>query len=184
MSTTASENPTSGEQPQGSTAEGENGNPVEGEAAPSIEELSSKVDDLTKHSRKWEERAKANKEKADRLDELEAASLSAEQKAQKALESAEAKYAEAEERAAAAETALTRMRIAADFGLTTEDADLFLTASDEDTMKAQAKRFSERAGDSNGPRPPRPNNKQGNRSGDGPRSSKDVFGDFLDSQLS
>ena len=179
MSNTASENTAASGEPQGSEGNGENNT----SETPSIEELSAKVEELTKHSRKWEERAKANKEKADRLDEIEQASLSAEQKAQRNIESLTAKAEEAEARAEAAEAALLRMTIAADYGLTKEDADLFLTGSDEETIKAQAKRFSERAGDSNGPRRPKPNDKQGKRTGDGPRSSKDVFGDFLDSQL-
>lgn len=179
MSTTASENTAAADEPQGTEAGSE-----AAPEAPSIEELTSKVEELTKHSRKWEDRAKANKEKADRLDEIEQASLSAEQKAQRHIDSLTAKAEEAESRAATAESALARMTIAVEYGISKEDADLFLTGSDEETITAQAKRFSERAGDSNGPRPPKPHDKQGNRGGAGPRSSKDVFGDFLDSQLS
>ena len=174
MSTTATENTAASGEPQGSEG-GENN-------TPSVEDLAAKVEELTKHSRKWEERAKANKEKADRLDEIEQASLSAEQKAAKHIESLTAKAEEAEARAIAAETALVRMTVALDHGISKEDADLFLTGSDEETITAQAKRFSERAGGSDR-RAPRPHDKQGKRSGDGPRSPQDVFGDFLDSQL-
>lgn len=177
MSNTATENTAAPSEPQGSE-----GGDTTTENTPTVEELASKVEELTKHSRKWEERAKANKEKADRLDEIEQASLSAEQKAQRNIESLTAKAEEAEARAEAAEAALVRLTVALEYGISKEDADLFLTGSDEETITAQAKRFSERAGGS-GPRTPKPNDKQGKRGGDGPRSSKDVFGDFLDSQL-
>lgn len=90
------------------------------------------------------------KAKAARLDEIEAANKSELEKA--------------EERAAAAEAAREkavaeglRFRIAAKHGISDEDAELFLTGKDEDTLLAQAKRLADREADrkKNGNQAPR-----------------------------
>lgn len=67
----------------------------------------------------------------------------------------EQRIAEMEARAATAETSALRSRIAAEFGVSAKpgangepsDADLFLTGSDEATLKAQAARLVEREGE-------------------------------------
>lgn len=71
-----------------------------------------------------------------RLSELEAEKLSKEERAVKEAQ-------EAAERAARAESEALRWRIAAKHGITDEDAELFLTATDADTLTRQAERFKE-----------------------------------------
>lgn len=75
-----------------------------------------------------EREAKALKAK---LDEIESAQLSREEKAQKLA-------ADAEARAAAAEVAADRFRLAAKEGIDDETAELFLTSDDPDTRLKQA----------------------------------------------
>jgi len=80
------------------------------------------------------------KAKAARLDEIEAANQSeAERVAQRiaALESENARI----------QSEALRSRIQAKHGISDEDAALFLTAADEDTLTAQAKRLADREAD-------------------------------------
>lgn len=56
----------------------------------------------------------------------------------------EERIAEMEQRTAHAEATAIRSDIAAEFGISKEDRDLFLTATDEDTLRAQAKRLADR----------------------------------------
>jgi hypothetical protein len=72
-----------------------------------------------------------------RLDEIETAQLSEAEKAKKRAEEFEA-------RALAAESGALRWRIAAKYGISDDDAELFLTGGDEDTLTRQAERFAER----------------------------------------
>jgi len=69
-----------------------------------------------------------------RLDAIEAENLSREEKAVKERDEAAA-------RAAQAEAEALRWRIAAKHGISDEDAELFLTGADEDTLSRQAERF-------------------------------------------
>lgn len=80
------------------------------------------------------------KAKAGRLDEIEAANKSDLEKAQEAAAAAQA------ERDKAVADAL-RLRIAAKHGISDEDADLFLTGLDEETLSAQAERLAAREAD-------------------------------------
>jgi hypothetical protein len=80
------------------------------------------------------------KAKAARLDELVAADKS---EAEKAAERAAA--AESERDAAKAEA--LRLRIAAKHGVSDDDADLFLTGTDEETLTRQAERLAQRTSD-------------------------------------
>lgn len=72
-----------------------------------------------------------------RLDEIESANLTEAEKARKRAEDAEA-------RALAAEAGALRWRIAAKHGISDEDAELFLTGTDEETLTRQAERLSAR----------------------------------------
>lgn len=72
-----------------------------------------------------------------RLDEIEASQLSEADKAKKRADEAEA-------RALAAEAGALRWRIAAKHGISDDDADLFLTGTDEETLTRQAERLAER----------------------------------------
>ena len=56
----------------------------------------------------------------------------------------EERIAEMEQRTAQAVATALRSDIAAEFGVSKEDRDLFLTATDEDTLRAQAKRLADR----------------------------------------
>lgn len=56
----------------------------------------------------------------------------------------EERIAEMEQQTMQAVATAMRSDIAAEFGISKEDRELFLTASDEDTLRAQAKRLSER----------------------------------------
>ena len=87
---------------------------------------------------------KALKEKARRLDQLEDAQKTAEQK------SAE-REAAAEKRAADAEARAIRREVALDFKLSKDDAALLDTVGDEDAMRALAKRLAVAAEDKRTP---------------------------------
>lgn len=64
-----------------------------------IAELGDKLTDVTKHSRTWEDRAKANKEARDKLDALEAEKLTNEERLQKELDELKSEKAKAEAKA-------------------------------------------------------------------------------------
>lgn len=91
-------------------------------------------------AREWEKRAKENSSAAARLAELEESQKSEAQKL------ADAKTA-AEQAAAEAKADALRWRIAAKHGITDDDAELFLTGSDEGTLTKQAERLTERISD-------------------------------------
>lgn len=97
-------------------------------------------------------RAAAERREADlkaRLDKLEAANLSELERAQRAAQ-------EAQEAAAKATVEALRYRIAAEHSISASDAELFLTASDEASMRTQAQKLAEyakAAGTSTAPKP-------------------------------
>lgn len=74
------------------------------------------------HARKWEDRAKANKDAADKLKEFEDAGKSDAEKESEKIAEAEQRLAAAERRAEEAEAAQTRYRVAAEFKLDPEHA--------------------------------------------------------------
>lgn len=86
------------------------------------------------------EDVKGLKSKAAEYDKVVEAQKTAEQKAADAQRAAEARAAEAESKA-------IRYQVAAQNGISKEDADLFLIGMDEDTITAQAKRLLEREQD-------------------------------------
>lgn len=113
--------------------------PVESESQP--ESDSPTLSDPGKKALAEERRRAAQAEKTAKalqakLDALEAEKLSKEEKALKDA-------ADAAQRAAAAESEALRWRIAARNGISDEDAELFLTGSDEETLSRQAERFKE-----------------------------------------
>jgi hypothetical protein len=109
---------------------------------PAQEPPTPKVDDVDwkAEARKWEQRAKENKSAAERLAEIEDAKKD---EIQKATE----KTAAAEKAAAEAKAEALRWKVAAKHGISDEDADLFLTGTDEETLTKQAERLSERVAD-------------------------------------
>lgn len=78
------------------------------------------------------------KAKAAKLDEIEQANLSE-------LEKANGRITTAEKERDGAKAEALRLRIAVTHGISLEDADLFLTGTDEETLTAQAKRLADRA---------------------------------------
>jgi hypothetical protein len=115
------------------------------------------------------------KSKAAKFDEIEQANKS---EMDKIAERAAA--AEAERDAARIE--ILRFRVAAKHGISDEDADLFLTGSDEESLTAQAERLASRYADAGKPRSPKPDPNQG-RTSSGTASTADQFaasvGDLL-----
>lgn len=93
--------------------------------------------DWKAEAKKWESRAKENKSAADKLAEIEEANKT---EAQRAAE----RLAAAEKDASTARAEALRLRVAAKYGIGDEDADLFLTGSDEQTLTRQAERLSAR----------------------------------------
>jgi len=99
-----------------------------------------------------EARTKAEREAAElkaKLDKIEAANMSD-------LERAQKEAADAREAAAKATADALRFRIAAQHGISDEDAELFLTGTDADTLTRQATRLKERT-----PTAPKPDPTQG-----------------------
>jgi hypothetical protein len=84
-----------------------------------------------------------------KLDKIEAANLSD-------LERAQKEAADAKEAAAKATTEALRFRVAAQHGISDEDADLFLTGTDAETLTKQATRLKDRT-----PTAPKPDLSQG-----------------------
>ena len=108
------------------------------------------VANLRKENAKYRTEAKANAEAAKRLMELEQSQKS---EAEKQAE----RIAALESQIESATVQAVRARMAAKYQMDPEDADMFLTGTDEETVEAQAKRFSERvsASKNNPPRVPK-----------------------------
>lgn len=133
--------------------------PAQEQPKPAWEELfkgmtPEKVKEALDNSRKWESRAKDNKAAADRLAEIEEATKT---EAQKQAE----RLASLEREAQQARTEALRFKIASKFQITDEDAELFLTGSDEDTLTKQAERLAQRNEEAGKPRAPKPDLNQG-----------------------
>jgi hypothetical protein len=129
------------------------------------------------------ERARANAaEKAAsdlkaQLDKINQANESAVEKAQRELK-------DAQDLAARATAEAIRLRVAAKHGISDEDADLFLTATDEESLTRQAERLAARNADANSPRAPKPDANQGRPGAGGPKSTADSFAEFFRNNLS
>src|SRR5687768_1731655 len=95
------------------------------------------VDKLRKEAAKYRTEAKANADAAKRLAEYEDAQKS---EAQKAAD----RIAQLEQETTAAKRDALRFKVASKFGIGDEDADLFLTGSDEETLTKQAERLAAR----------------------------------------
>jgi hypothetical protein len=111
-----------------------------------------------------------------KLDAIEKANLSD-------LEKAQREATEAKEAAAKATADALRLRVAAKHGISDEDADLFLTGTDEDTLMRQAERLSTRNAEASAPRSPRPDANQGRSGAGGPKSTADSFAEFFRNNL-
>jgi hypothetical protein len=109
------------------------------EPKPAAEEPQPKVDEIDwkAKAREWEKRAKENKSAAEKLAEIEEANKSEVQKASDRLAAAE------RERDQARVEGL-RFKVAVKHGISEEDAELFLTGSDEEALTRQAQRLTAR----------------------------------------
>lgn len=118
--------------PPPATGQGETPPPGENQPKPS-----ETVDYWKQKSRENEARAKANADAAKRLAEIEEAQKTEAQKAADRLAAAEKEAADAKREA-------LKLRVASRFQIGDEDADLFLTATDEATLTKQAERLAGR----------------------------------------
>ena len=91
-------------------------------------------------AREQEKRAKANADAAKRLAEIEEAQKSEAEKAADRMREIERERDEAKRDA-------VRFKVASKFGISDEDADLFLTGTDEETLTKQAERLSQHSSD-------------------------------------
>lgn len=114
--------------------EPQTGTPPEGE--PTFD--AAYVKKLRDEAAKYRTEAKANADAAKRLAEIEEANQTEAERQAKRL-------AALEQEAQSARAEALRFKVAAEFGVTGEDADLFLTGTDEETLTRQAKRLTERA---------------------------------------
>lgn len=128
---------------------GEADQPAEGEQQDKQPEVDWKA-----KAREWEKRAKENRGAAERLAELERAQMTEQERTA-------ARLREAEQAAEQARAEALRFRIATRYSVSDEDAELFLTGKDEDTLTRQAERLAKRVEQSprfgdvgQGPRPP------------------------------
>lgn len=116
----------------------------EANAAKASGDSDSEVERWKAFSRKWEERAKANEDARKKLEEIENSNKSELEKAEEKLAEANKKLAEAEALASQESAARLKADIASEFRISKEDRDLFLTASDEETLRLQAEGLAKR----------------------------------------
>lgn len=118
-------------------------------------------------AREQEKRAKENADAAKRLAEIDESTKTE-------AEKAAARLAELESERDRAVADALRFKVASKYGIGDEDADLFLTASDEETLTKQAERLSKREDE---------RRQQGNRApreGGTPQVKTDARRDFAD----
>lgn len=130
------------------------------------------VDKLRKEAAKYRTEAKANADAAKRLAEIEDANKSE-------VEKATQRIAVAEAARDAAHAEMIRFRVAAKYGISDDDADLFLTATDEESLTRQAERLAARNSEAASPRAPKPDANQGRSGTGGPKSAADSFAEFF-----
>lgn len=129
--------------------------PKAAEAAEVTETPDQTIAALREALKKANSEAKDNRIKAQELDKIKQDQMSD-------LERAQADLKEAREAAAKAAADALRLRIASTHGITAADAEVFLTAGDEETLTLQAKRLVELQG-SKVPANPLPDPTQGGR---------------------
>lgn len=132
----------------------------QGDGTETVESLTAKLDAAMKDAEKWqalsrknEDKAKSNADAAKELERIRTANLTDEQRIAAEREALQRQASEAAERATTAELDLLRFRVA-DGKIPAEDVALFLTGTDEETIRKQAERYlSLNSGQTPGPRP-------------------------------
>jgi hypothetical protein len=119
------------------------------EKAPEVVADTKPQTDWAAEAKKWEQRAKENKKAADELAALKASQMTE-------AERTTARLAELEREAQTARSEALRYRIATRFGINDDDAELFLTATDEATLERQAQALAARNAAAAEPVPARP----------------------------
>lgn len=152
-------------QPDPNAQQDPNGKPEdskEPEAPKSVEdqlaELTAKFEDLKANSRKWETRAKENKDAAKELEQIKAQGMTPDQKLQAA-----------EDKAAKAERELARYKVAAETGVPAH----LLNGDDEEAMRDYAKALQEFKGTAPKSAAPKPDPSQGGTGGKSKPSAKE-----------
>lgn len=92
--------------------------------------------DWKAEARKWESRSKENKEKADKFDEVSAKVSELETKVSELTETHKAELDKSA-------LEIMRWKVAAKYGVSEEDVELFLNATDEETLVKQAERLAQ-----------------------------------------
>lgn len=147
--------------------------PAEVDWKTEAEKAKADADKWKAMSRETEKKATANKAAADELAQIKDAQKSVEQRQAEEL-------ARFREEAVQARTESLRWRIAATHGISAEDAELFLTGRDEDTMTAQATRLAAKLA-TPAPKPElKPDLSQGPRGG-GTADPRQTFANILNS---
>ena len=126
-------------------------------------------------AREQEKRAKDNAKAAERLSEIEEAQKSEAEKAADRIRDLEQQLNEANRSS-------LRFKVASKYGIGDEDADLFLTGSDEETLTKQAQRLADRQEAAGKPRAPQPDPNQG-RGNNAPANTADQFAAALGAAL-
>jgi len=115
-------------------------------AGEAVDEAAKPEIDWKAKAREWESRAKANKTAADELAALKQSQMSEQERLA-------AQLTEAQQAAEVARAEALRYRVATKFRIADEDAELFLTGRDEETLTRQAERLAARQ-EAAGPTPP------------------------------
>lgn len=115
-----------------------------GDFAKRIAELEADRDKWKAHSRKNEDKAKANADAAKRLADIEQANMTEAEKLQARIAELQSQHEEALTAAAASSVELWRERSARKYGITDDDLLSLITGETEDEVQAKAKILGEK----------------------------------------
>ncbi len=134
------------------------------------------VDFWKQKAREQEKRAKENAAAAQKLAEIEDAQRTDAERSASRIADLEAELGEARRDS-------LRFKVASKHGISDEDAEMFLTGSDEETLIRQAERLAAWNAEAAAPRAPKPDANQGRSQGNAPKSPADSFADFFRNNL-
>lgn len=142
--------------------------PVEAPGTEAHAEEPAPETDWKSEARKWETRAKENSDAAKKLAAIEEASKTESERQAERLNAAEKAAQDATREA-------LRYKIAAKFQVSDDDAELFLTGTDEVTLIRQAERLAQRVAEAGQTRPPKPDPNQGRPGNPVASTARDQF---------